>query len=90
MLKILKDLIQQEEEHVESIFYHSRRDWERQHLTWRHNVEESRRTRQTREYKEPVLRTKENIREACYVKVPLSLMKEIVSELSKKRKRKGN
>ncbi len=90
MLKTLKDLIQQEEEHVESIFYHSRRDWERQHLTWRQNVEEDRRTKQYREYEEPVMRTKETIREACYVKVPLSLIKEIVSELSKKRKRKGN
>ena len=87
MLKTLRDLVQAEDERVEKIFYHTRRDWERQHLTWKQEVEESRRLKQYREFKEPVMRSKEDIREACYVKVPLSLVNKLVSELSGKRKR---
>jgi len=54
------------EQAVETIFYHTKRDWERMHLRWQQDVEEIRRTGRGREYAEPVLRSLESIRKECY------------------------
>ena len=84
----LANLIAQEKEHVETLFYHARRDWERQHLKWRHDVEEARRQGEDAlPYNEPVLRTKEDISKACYVKIPLDVAQRLHALLSRKRKR---
>ena len=54
------------EQVVESIFYHARRDWERMHLRWKHDMEEVRRSGRGQEYAEPVMRSIESIRKECY------------------------
>ena len=54
------------EEVVEAIFYHARRDWQRMHLRWRHDMEELRRTGYGQKYAEPVMRSIEDIRKECY------------------------
>ncbi len=51
---------------VESIFYHTRRDWQRMHLRWQHDMEEVHRTGNGRVYSEPVLRSIDSIRKECY------------------------
>ena len=54
------------EEAVEAIFYHSRRDWERMHLRWKHDMEQVHRTGFGAVYAEPVMRSIESIRQECY------------------------
>ena len=51
---------------VESIFYHTRRDWQRMHLRWQHDMEEVSRTGIGTVYSEPVLRSIDSIRKECY------------------------
>lgn len=56
------------EQGVESIFYHSRRDYERMHLRWEQDMEEIRRTGRGTWYPEPVLRSIESIRKESFRK----------------------
>ncbi len=51
---------------VESIFYHTRRDWQRMHLRWQHDMEQLHRTGVGSVYSEPVLRSVDSIRKECY------------------------
>ena len=42
---------------VDAIYYHTRRDWERMHLRWQHDMEEVRRTGVGPVYPEPIINT---------------------------------
>lgn len=90
MIQALSDLVAKEDEHVDSIHYHTRRDFERQHLRWAQDMEEFKRSGTGHKYAEPKLKTREDIEEKCYIKVPFTLLKELLTTLTKKRKRKEN